>query len=361
MGALVEAIIPRHRRSSSRFLNAKVACGRGCSDTFSPRSKTLPVDDLCRRLSRERGCAVPCAAAPITYHYTGAVTTGVEAIPAVPVGTPVTFTVTADPDNPLRRVPLAPYVTGCLATIDVNYRVQLPGDGRAGGEWRCAVPGAVPASDFVDSAPVQSQRARVSGFGPRFCGFRLRFDAMPSTWRRQSDIAALLLPSDIQLPPAASGSRRAAQHHRRPPSRAGAQFCLLMECGAVRRPISATAPVRVAPESCRTRRRFEPVVAGSPRGLPAGRVPRGRTASLPTRKRARQNMRRLRVFARALIRGAVSVARIVDCQSTSTGRDGSTGRPGRPSRLRAFFVSRYRLSPLAPFDADHRVSVSRSR
>lgn len=122
-------------------------------------------------LAGSAAVSVPCAAAPITYHYTGAVTTGVGALPAVPVGTPVTFTVTADPNNPVATVPLAPYVAGYLATIDVQlpaFNYQVMGALEVNGDAQ--FPGAVQASGFVNLRTFSTSGPVISGFGPRFCG-----------------------------------------------------------------------------------------------------------------------------------------------------------------------------------------------
>jgi len=115
--------------------------------------------------------SVPCAAAPITYHYTGAVTTGIAALPAVPVGTPVTFTLTADPNNPAATVPQAPYIAGYLVTIDVQspaFNYQVMGALEVNGE--ALFPGPVPASGFVNLRTFSTSGPVIAGFGSRFCG-----------------------------------------------------------------------------------------------------------------------------------------------------------------------------------------------
>jgi len=119
----------------------------------------------------------PCVAAPITYLYTGSVTSPQG---LVPNGTPATFTLTADPAAPLfPNAPFAPNIQGYAATIDVQFdglTYILSSILEVNGDLQFALPPFTP-SGFVNLRTSSITGPSISGFVPSAC--RLTFPPIP--------------------------------------------------------------------------------------------------------------------------------------------------------------------------------------
>jgi hypothetical protein len=117
---------------------------------------------------------VPCFAAPITYRYTGSVIGSAfpPSLPFVPVGTPATFTLTADPDHPLAIPNLPSYMASYETTLAVtvaglNYVIN--GYLEVNGDVLSPNNPSAPASGFVNLREFLTAGPSFLPYVPRLC------------------------------------------------------------------------------------------------------------------------------------------------------------------------------------------------